>query len=112
MNLYNYRSTMELLSEIIDELNRRFGTDFTEEDKVCIRNLEERMDKSDALQASLRVNSRENLRLTFDHVINNQLQEMLDTHFKFYKQVKDDPDFAKTFGDWLFERFLGRADAA
>ncbi|OIP60638.1 MAG: hypothetical protein AUK29_11230 [Nitrospirae bacterium CG2_30_53_67] len=31
--------------------------------------------------------------------------DMLDTNFKFYKRVTDDPDFAKFFLDWLFERF-------
>jgi len=34
---------------------------------------------------------------------------MIDGHFKFYKQVNDDPEFAKTFLDWLFERYLGRS---
>ncbi len=102
----------ELLSQIIEELNRRFGTSFNEEDKVCIRNLEERVDANPALQASQRVNSRENLRLTFEQVVNDQLQGMLDTHFKFYKQVNDDPEFAKALHDLLFERYLGRADAA
>jgi len=29
--------------------------------------------------------------------------------FKFYKHVNDDPDFAKTLLDLLFERYLGRA---
>ncbi len=26
-----------------------------------------------------------------------------------FKQVNDDPEFAKTFLDWLFERYLGRS---
>ena len=34
---------------------------------------------------------------------------MIDGHFKFYKHVNDDPEFAKTFLDLLFERYLGRA---
>jgi hypothetical protein len=37
------------------------------------------------------------------------LQDMIDGHFKFYKHVNDDPEFAKTFLDLLFERYLGRA---
>jgi len=35
---------------------------------------------------------------------------MIDGHFKFYKQVNDDPEFAKTFLDWLFERYLFRSE--
>ena len=51
----------------------------------------------------------ENARLTFDHVVNELLQGMIDGHFKFYKQVNDDPEFAKTFLDWLFEHYLFRS---
>jgi hypothetical protein len=46
--------------------------------------------------------------LTFDHVVNDKLREMVDTNFKFYKHVTDAPDFAKVFLDWLFERYWKR----
>ncbi len=100
---------LEPLSQIIQELNEHFGTDFTEDDKLCIREIEQRLAGNEALEASVRVNPPENARLTFDLVVNDLLQDMIDGHFKFYKQVNDDPEFAKTFLDWLFERYLGRS---
>jgi type I restriction enzyme, R subunit len=103
---------LEALSQIIQELNRRFGTDFSEEDRVCIRELEERLAGSAALEASVRANTRENARLTFDLVVNDLLQDMIDGHFKFYKQVNDDEQFARVFLDWLFERFMGQVKRA
>jgi type I restriction enzyme R subunit len=57
---------------------------------------------------AVRVNPPENARLTFDHVVNDKLQEMIDSNFKFYKQITDDREFAKYFLDWLFERYLER----
>ncbi len=96
---------MEPLSEIINELNKRFGTDFTEEDKVFIRQLEQRISNDPALEASIRVNPPEDARLTFNQVVNDRLQEMIDSNFKFYKQVTDNPDFAEDFLGWLFERY-------
>lgn len=96
---------LELLSQIIRELNERFGTDFTEEDKVFIQQLEERLTGDPALVASVRVNTLENARLTFDHVVTDRLQDMVDTNFKFYKRITDDREFSKFFLDWLFERF-------
>ena len=96
---------MEALSRIIRELNERFGTDFTEEDKVFIRQLEERLAEDPALVASVRVNPPENARLAFDHVVTDRLQDMMDTNFKFYKRVTDDREFSRFFLDWLFERF-------
>ena len=96
---------LEALSRIIKELNERFGTDFTEDDKVFIRQLEERLANDAALVASIRGNPPENARLTFDHVVADRLQDMMDTNFKFYKRVTDDRDFARFFLDWFFDRF-------
>jgi len=96
---------IEPLSRIIKELNDRFGTDFTDEDKVFIQRLENTLQASEALKAAIRANVPENARLTFDHVVSDQLQDMVDTNFKFYKRVTDDPAFAKYFLDWLFDRF-------
>lgn len=96
---------LEPLSEIIRELNERFGTDFSDEDKVFISQLEERLAGDPALRASVRANTPENARLTFDYVVTDRLQEMVDTNFQFYKRVTDDKQFAQFFLAWLFERF-------
>jgi len=97
---------LEALSEIIRELNERFGTNFSDKDRVSLKGLEERLADNDALAASLKANTRENARLTFDHVVKDQLQEMVDTNFELYKRVTDDAQFSKFLLDWLFERML------
>ena len=102
---------LEPLSQIIKLLNDRFGTDFSDDDKLCIQQLEQRLEANDALDASVRANSPRNARLTFEHVVNDLMQDMVDGHFKFYKQVTDNPDFAAVLLDWLFERYLKRAQA-
>lgn len=96
---------IEPLSQIIRELNERFGTDFTEDDKVFIRQLEQRLANDPALEASIRVNPPADVRLTFDQVVNDKLQEMIDSNFKFYKQITDNPDFAQDLLGWLFSRY-------
>lgn len=101
----------EALSEIIRELNKRFGTEFSEEDRVFIEQLEGRLAGDAALEASVRANTPENARLTFDHVVTDRLQEMIDTNFEFYKRVTDDPEFGKFFVGWLFERYLRSVQA-
>ncbi len=100
---------LELLSKIIEDLNTLFGTDFTEEDKVCIKAIEERLDQNPALDKSFKVNQPKDARLTFNTVVKDVLQDMVDTHFKFYKHVNDDEIFEKTFLDWLFDRYVDRA---
>jgi type I restriction enzyme R subunit len=103
---------IEPLSRIIKDLNDRFGTDFSDEDKVFIQRLEQQLSASEALQAAVRANVPENARLTFDRVVSHELQGMVDTNFKFYKRVTDDPAFAKYFLDWLFHRFRKQAGSA
>jgi type I restriction enzyme R subunit len=70
-----------------------------------IRQLEEKLVDNAALQASVRVNAPDNARLTFDHVVSDHLQELLESNFRFYKLVTDDAEFAKSLFDWLFERY-------
>lgn len=96
---------VEPLSAIVKELNQRFGTDFTEDDKVFIRHLEEKLAGDPALEVSVKVNPPDSARLTFDHVAGDKIQEMIDTNFKFYKQINDDAEFERFFLDWLFERY-------
>lgn len=83
---------IEALSQIIRELNERFGTNFTDKDKVFIEQLEAKLSGNEALAKAVEVNMPDNARLTFDHVVNDKLKEMIDTNFKFYKQITDDPD--------------------
>jgi type I restriction enzyme R subunit len=101
---------MEPLSAILKDLNEKFGTDFTDADKVFIEHLESRLNEDAALQTSVKVNVPENARLTFDHVANDKIQELIDTNFKFYKQINDDAQFAKFLLDWLFERYQRRGE--
>jgi type I restriction enzyme, R subunit len=94
---------IEPLSQIIHDLNERFGTDFSDEDRVVIAHLVQKLTGDPALATSVQVNTPENARLTFNHVVTDHLQEMVDTNFKFYKRVADDQAFARFFLDWLFE---------
>ncbi len=50
----------EPLSNIIKELNERFGTKFSEEDRVFIKSLEEMLADDVSLETSMKVNTPEN----------------------------------------------------
>jgi type I restriction enzyme R subunit len=95
----------EPLSAIIRELNAKFGTDFTDDDKVFIQNLESRLGANDALKATVRVSPADSARLSFEQFVERELQGMVDTNFQFYKRVTDDAEFGRFFLNWLFERY-------
>jgi len=100
-----FASDLEALSHIINELNQRFGTDFADDDRLVIRQLEEQLAQDERLEQTIRVNAPENAMLTFRQVLEDLLQEMIDTHFKFYKQVDANPEFAETLTRFLFDRY-------
>jgi type I restriction enzyme R subunit len=96
---------LEPLSEIIAELNERFGADLTDEDKVTIGHLEDLLAADETLKASIRVNPPETAKLAFDAIVQDRLQGIVDTNFKLYKRVADDEAFGRVLVDWLYERF-------
>ena len=103
---------LEPLSQIILDLNTQFGTNFSEEDQVCIRAIEERLAANTTVEQGVRVNSPANARLAFDSEVEKILQQLAETHFKFYKQVIEDNEFAEKFYTSLFERYLKRDQLA
>ncbi len=103
---------IEALSEIIKELNERFGTDFSEEDHPIIRQLEEHLASMPMLAQTVRVNTPENAMLTFKEVLEKLLQDLIETQFKFYKQVNANPDFAQTLTKFLFDRYRKGLEAS
>ena len=100
---------MEMLSKIIKDLNDQFGTEWDDADHLpVIRQIEDGLDTSIALMSSMRINTPENARLTFDGVLDDLFQSLIETHFKFYKQINDDQQLGSRFKEILFERYQGR----
>ena len=102
---------LEPLSAIIHALNERFGTELTEQDAVTVGQLMDGLAANEALAASVQVNTPENARLTFQHVLTDMLQDTISSNFKFYKRMTDDEEFARFFIDRLFEEYRRRTPA-
>ncbi len=94
------------LSAILERLNEQFGYDFTEEDRVFIKQLKKRVQDHDAVQKSIEVNEESAARLTFDDVAEDELQGMVDRNFKLYRKITDNEAFGRMLFDFLFDRTL------
>jgi Putative DNA-binding domain len=104
---------VEALSRIIAELNERFGLNLGPEHRVTLGQMMERLDGDAALDAAARVNTRENVRLTFDHKVEAVVQEIVDTNFELYKRITDDRGFGEALKNFLFDQYLrGHRNAA
>ncbi len=99
---------LEPLSQIIEGLNERFGLNLGREHKLTLEQLLTSLDEDAALDASARVNTRENVRLTFDPKVEDRFQEIVETNFDFYKRITDDPEFGQALKDVLFDDYIRR----
>ena len=97
---------METLSRIIAELNERFGVQLGPEHRITLGQMMDRLTDDPALDAASRVNTRENVRLTFDHKVDQVIQEIVDSNFDLYKRITDDPAFGEVIKNLLFDQYL------
>lgn len=93
----------EFLSRIIDEVNERFGTDFTDGDKVFFAELETRLAGNQTLNQSAKTNTKDALKLVFGHIFEAQLHTMIESNFDIYKKIVENADFGKFVKEKMFE---------
>jgi type I restriction enzyme R subunit len=99
---------LEPLSEIIRELNERFGADLGPEDRITLGRVLDQAEAKDSLRLSVENNTEENARLAFEQVVTDLLQELVDTNFKLYKRIADDRDFSAHLMTSLFDQYRKR----
>jgi hypothetical protein len=97
---------MEPLSQIIRDLNERFGLNLGPEHLSTLGQMMGKLDTDPALDASARVNTRENVRLAFEHKVEDVIQEIVDSNFDLYKRITDDPSFGEAIKNLLFDQYI------
>ena len=97
---------IEPLSRIIAELNERFGLNLGPEHRITLDQMMERLDDDPALDAAARVNTRENVRLTFDHKVEEVIQDIVEENFDLYKRITDDRSFGEMLKNFLFDQYV------
>ena len=76
------------------------------EHRITLDQMMEKLDTDRALDAAARVNTRENVRLTFDHKVEQVIQEIVDSNFELYKRITDDRAFGESIKNFLFDQYL------
>jgi type I restriction enzyme, R subunit len=96
------------LSEIIKVLNERFGTDFTEADKLFFDQLEEELVSDANLKDQAKNNPLENFKYGFDDIFLNKLIERMDQNQEIFTKIMNDEEFAKTVRKQLMKEVYKR----
>jgi len=103
---------MEFLSNIVKAFNDRFGTAFTNEDKV--RKMTEdlmndvKKDKSamENINASLSRNDRQNAEITFADILKEKMINHVESNFEVFKEYNDNPEFRAFLAGQMFKLLL------
>lgn len=103
---------MEFLSNIVKAFNDRFGTAFTNEDKVR-KMTEDLMDdvKRDQsamenINASLARNDIQNAEITFTDILKEKMINHVESNFEVFKEYNDNPEFRAFLARQLFKLLL------
>ena len=73
---------------------------------MTLGHMMEKLDDDVALDAAARVNTRENVRLTFDQKVEQVIQQIVDSNFELYKRITDDRAFGEAVKNFLFDQYL------
>jgi len=96
------------LSEIIDILNRRFSTDFTEADKYFFNQIEEALVQDQALSQQAKSNSIQNFKYGFEDTFLTKLIERMDLNQDIFTKIIDDKEFGEVVRDWMLRKVYNR----
>ncbi|MDD3701436.1 MAG: type I restriction endonuclease [Bacteroidales bacterium] len=93
-----------LLSEIINVLNERFGTEFEEADKLFFDQIEAELMEDETLQTQARVNQMDTFKFAFNDKFIDKLIGRMDQNQEIFEKILED----KVFGDLVKELMMKR----
>ncbi len=100
------------LSSIITLLNDRFGTDFTDADRLYFDQLEQALFENDDLKQRSESNKLDNFRYAFNDVFDQILIDRMKDNEDIFEKVMGDEEFGKAVRSWLSKRLYERFNQA
>ena len=104
---------MDFLSEIVHQVNKAYGVNLTDEDKLDLSRLSKRlMDNSDVSKYMTNANSEENKMIYFKQQFDQMMLDYVNDRFEFYKKMEDNPPlknmiFQAIYSDYNKHQALG-----
>ncbi len=100
----------DVLSRIIQEINDRYGTEFSDSDRVILNTLSARLMESEVLDGSIRSNSKDAAKIKFDELFQDELVGMLNSHFDLYKKLDENPEARRYVNERIFDFILRKKE--
>jgi len=97
------------LSKIIEAVNKRFETEFTEADQLFFEQVVQDCINDDTLRQQAQNNSKENFRSGLSDVLYDKVIDRQNQNEKMFKMIMDDSEFQKLFENWMLNEVYKRA---
>lgn len=103
---------LELLSNIVKAFNERFGTQFTNEDKVrkmtsaLMQDVKEDKIAMDNINASIHKNDIQNAQITFTDILKEKMINHIDSNFEVFKEYNDNAEFRAFLANQMFKLLI------
>ncbi|TYA69981.1 type I restriction endonuclease subunit R [Seonamhaeicola marinus] len=98
----------EALSEIISVLNTKFGTEFTEADKLFFDQIEEELVADDRLTEQAQNNTLDNFKFGFEDAFMDKLIGRMEQNQDIFSKMMDDKDFGKIVRNYMLKKVYKR----
>lgn len=92
----------DFLSKILKEVNERFGTEFSDDDRLILNSLSSRLLQNKKLQGTVINNPKDAAMIRYEKMYQDEKIEMLNTHYSLYSKL----DRNKEIDDYVKKRIF------
>lgn len=97
---------LDLLSEIINQVNNTYGVNLTDDDKVDIERLKERMSSDPNLEKYMTGdNTEDNKKNYFKEQFDGMMVDYINERFEFYKKMEDNPSVKNMIFKMMYDNY-------
>ncbi|HQC99931.1 MAG TPA: type I restriction endonuclease subunit R, partial [Aquabacterium sp.] len=96
------------LSELIDLLNERFGTDFTQADQLFFDQIQEQAVENEALRKAAANNSKDDFRTVFERAFEGLVIDRMEGNEDIFGRLMADGDFRRLAVEHLLNKVYGQ----
>jgi type I restriction enzyme R subunit len=95
------------LSELIDILNQRFGTDFTQADQLFFDQIQEEAVENESLRRAAESNSKDDFRYVFEKAFEGLVIDRMEGNEEIFGRLMRDGDFRHLAVNYLLDKVYG-----
>ena len=99
------------LSEIIDVLNDRFGTEFEEADRLFFEQIETELMQDAKLQTQARVNKLDTFKYAFEEIFIDKLIDRMDQNQEIFEKIIEDQSFGGLVKELMMKKIFDQLNA-